>query len=76
MRIAVEAPSDFASKYDELLGPCALEFRVGGCFASLCCPQGGAVDIGPRMPLVVPCALVAIPVSHRSHSAEPSGVAP
>ena len=46
LRIAVEAPSDFASKYDELLGPCALEFRVGGCFASLCCPQGGAVDIG------------------------------
>ena len=46
MRIAVEAPSDFAAKYDELLGPCAVEFRVGGCFASLCCPQGGAVDIG------------------------------
>eukprot|EP00439_Symbiodinium_sp_Y106_P004000 s2119_g1.t1 len=41
VRIAVEAPSDFASKHDELLGPCALA-------------------------VVVPCALVAIPVSHRS----------
>ena len=46
MRIAVEASANLTAEHDESLRPFAPELRIGRGLASLCCPEGSAVEVG------------------------------
>ena len=46
MRVAVEASANLTAEHDESLRPFAPELRLGRGLASLCCPEGSAVEVG------------------------------
>ena len=46
VRVAVEASANLTAEHDESLRPFAPELRIGRGLASLCCPEGSAVEVG------------------------------